>query len=260
MGASGAGKTSLLNILADRVTSATPTELSGNITFNDEIPVNKFTFQQYAAYVMQDDILFATFTVKEALTFAARLKLKTNITVQDKLVDSIIDDLSLSHVRQTQIGTIARKLITTGERKRCAIGVELVSDPSAVLLDEPTSGLDSFQAQKICRLLQKLAREKGKTVVCTIHQPSSDAFSYFDRLILMADGYIVYQGDAVGSDAYFAKIGKPLPRFANPGDYFMKVLSVNYPKQKEDNDKIAELNRNYHAMLEQGVTAENRMI
>ena len=66
----------------------------------------------------------------------------------------------------------------------------------------------------------------------------------------MADGYIVYQGDAVASDAYFAKIGKPLPRFANPGDYFMKVLSVNYPKKKEDNDKIAELNRNYHAMLE----------
>ena len=76
----------------------------------------------------------------------------------------------------------------------------------------------------------------------------------------MADGYIVYQGDAVASDAYFAKIGKPLPRYANPGDYFMKVLSVNYPKQQEDIEKVAELNRNYHAMLEQGITAENRMI
>ena len=79
MGASGAGKTSMLNILADRVTSATPTELSGNITFNDEIPVNKTTFQKYAAYVMQDDVLFATFTVREALTFAARLKLKVDV-------------------------------------------------------------------------------------------------------------------------------------------------------------------------------------
>lgn len=78
MGSSGAGKTSLLNILADRVTSATNTRLSGNVLFNDAIPVNKDTFQKYAAYVMQDDVLFANFTVREALTFAARLKLKTS--------------------------------------------------------------------------------------------------------------------------------------------------------------------------------------
>lgn len=153
MGASGAGKTSMLNILADRVTSATPTELSGNILFNDQIPVNKQTFQKYAAYVMQDDVLFATFTVREALTFAARLKLKCDITSQEKLVNEIIQDLSLSHVSECRIGDAVKKSITTGERKRTAIAVELVSDPSALLLDEPTSGLDSFQAQKICRLL-----------------------------------------------------------------------------------------------------------
>ena len=159
----------------------------------------------------------------------------------------------MQHVSETLIGERAKKSITFGERKRCAIGVELVSDPSAVLLDEPTSGLDSFQALKICKLLQKLARDKGKTVVCTIHQPSSEAFNFFDRLILMADGYIVYQGDAKKSDAYFAQIGKPLPRFANPGDYFMKVLSINYPKTQVDDDKIAELNRNYHALQEKGI-------
>ena len=90
MGSSGAGKTSLLNILADRVTSATSTKLSGNIVFNDEIPVNKETFQRYAAYVMQDDVLFATFTVREALIFAARLKLKVPEAEQDILVDQII--------------------------------------------------------------------------------------------------------------------------------------------------------------------------
>ena len=86
MGSSGAGKTSLLNILADRVTSATSTTLSGNIIFNDEIPVNKQSFQKYAAYGMQDDVLFATFTVREALTFAARLKLKVSEEEQDLLV------------------------------------------------------------------------------------------------------------------------------------------------------------------------------
>ena len=83
MGSSGAGKTSLLNILADRVTSATPTRLSGNVLFNDEVPVNKLSFQKYAAYVMQDDVLFATFKVREALTFAARLKLNSTMTEKE---------------------------------------------------------------------------------------------------------------------------------------------------------------------------------
>mmetsp|Transcript_14861 Transcript_14861/g.18629 ORF Transcript_14861/g.18629 Transcript_14861/m.18629 type:complete len:102 (-) Transcript_14861:1578-1883(-) len=101
MGSSGAGKTSLLNILADRVTSATPTWLSGNILFNDEIPVTKESFQKYCGYVQQDDVLFATFTVREALTFAARLKLKTSISEQDDLVCQIIDDLGMSHISES---------------------------------------------------------------------------------------------------------------------------------------------------------------
>ena len=84
-----------------------------------------------------------------------------------------------------------RKTISGGERKRTAIGVELITDPSLLLLDEPTSGLDSFKALQIVTLLQKQAR-KGITVISTIHQPSSHAFKKFDRLILMCDGYIVY--------------------------------------------------------------------
>ena len=203
MGSSGAGKTSLLNILADRVTSATSTSLSGNILFNDEIPVNKQSFQKFAAYVMQDDVLFATFTVREALTFAARLKLKVSHVEQDKLVNQIIAELGMAHISESQIGDMHRKVLSGGERKRCSIGVELVSDPSVVLLDEPTSGLDSFKARSICELLHNLARNKGKTIVSTIHSPSSEAFFFFDRLILMADGHIVYQGDAKDSVAYF---------------------------------------------------------
>ena len=99
-------------------------------------------------------------------------------------------------------------------------------------------------------LLQKLAREKGKTVVSTIHSPSSEAFFYFDRLILMADGHIVYQGDAKESVSYFEHIKRPVPKFANPADYFMKLLSINYPKRQEDEDKMEYLNRYYHALRE----------
>lgn len=98
------------------------------------------------------------------------------------------------------------------------------------MLDEPTSGLDSFKARGICKLLHDLARNKGKTIVSTIHSPSSDAFFYFDRLVLMCDGYIVFQGDAGDSMEYFRTLKFNIPRFANPADFFMKVLSINYPK------------------------------
>ena len=108
------------------------------------------------------------------------------------LVEKIITELGMSHVASSRIGDAQRKVLSGGERKRCSIGVELISDPSVILLDEPTSGLDSFKARSICELLHKLARNRGKTVVSTIHSPSSEAFFFFDRLILMADGNIVY--------------------------------------------------------------------
>ena len=101
MGSSGAGKTSLLNILADRVTSATPAWLSGNVLFNDSVPCTRQNFQKYCAYVMQDDVLFAKFTVLEALTFSARLKLKVDHEEQDRLVQKIIADLGMSHLKNS---------------------------------------------------------------------------------------------------------------------------------------------------------------
>lgn len=101
MGSSGAGKTSLLNIISDRVALINKATLSGDIVFNDEIPVIQDTFARYAAYVMQDDVLFSHFTVVEALTFSARLKLTTPEEEQDKDVIRIITELGLFHVRDS---------------------------------------------------------------------------------------------------------------------------------------------------------------
>jgi ABC-type multidrug transport system ATPase subunit len=90
------------------------------------------------------------------------------------------------------VGSNLKKTISGGERKRTSIGVELITDPSVILLDEPTSGLDSFMARTVCKILQEIAHDQGKTIISTIHQPSSQAFMYFDRLLLMCDGHIVY--------------------------------------------------------------------
>jgi ABC-type multidrug transport system ATPase subunit len=133
---------------------------------------------------MQDDVLFSFFTVREALTFAARLRLNVPATEQDKIIDQLFQNV--------ECGDVNRKRISGGERKRTAIGVELVTDPSIIFLDEPTSGLDSFRATAIVKLLTDLAHKKGKTVVATIHSPNSQAFALFDRLYLLMDGYCVY--------------------------------------------------------------------
>lgn len=113
---------------------------------------------------------------------------------QDRKVIELLRELGLWEVRDVICGNEMVKTISGGERKRTAIGVELISDPSLILLDEPTSGLDSHRATSIVRLLKKLAREKGKTIISTIHQPSSEAYHLMDRVIFMQDGHIVYQG------------------------------------------------------------------
>jgi ABC-type multidrug transport system ATPase subunit len=139
-----------------------------------------------------------------------------------------------------------RKTISGGERKRTAIGIELVTDPSLVLLDEPTSGLDSFMAKQICKTLQKLSHQEGKSIVATIHQPSSEAFFYFDKLLLMADGNIVYQGIANRAPKYFGMLGFKLGKYSNPADSFIKVVAINYPKTDEDDKKIKVLMEGYY--------------
>jgi len=197
---------------------------------------------------MQDDVLYDSFTPREALTFAARLKLNTSEPEQDARVEELLEELGLINVANTLIGSAIRKTISGGERKRTSIGVELITDPSLILLDEPTSGLDSFKALQIVRLLDRQAK-KGKTVITTIHQPSSEAFQTFDRLILMMDGYIVYQGKAKDSTSYFSTIGFNCPTRSNPADYFMKVLTVNYPKGEEDEKQIQNIYQFYGKTL-----------
>ena len=117
---------------------------------------------------MQDDILYDSFTPREALQFAAILKLGGSEEDQNLRVEELLDELGLVGVAETLIGSAIRKTISGGERKRTSIGVELITDPSLVLLDEPTSGLDSFKALQIVKLLDRQAK-KGKTVITTIH-------------------------------------------------------------------------------------------
>lgn len=174
---------------------------------------------------MQDDVLFETFTCYECLYFAAKLRLNRTEDIIVERIEELIKQLGLEKCRNTIVGNVMVKGLSGGEKKRTAIAVELITNPKVIFFDEPTSGLDSFTTLKLVKLMKEQAM-KGKMIISTIHQPSSQAFNLFDKLILMSEGRIIYQGEASEATDYFKKIGYVCPRFCNPADFFLKEFYI----------------------------------
>lgn len=164
-------------------------------------------------------------TVRECLTFAARLKLAGSEEAKLERVNYMISTLKLTKCQNTRIGGPLVKGVSGGERKRTSIGVELITDPNLIFLDEPTTGLDSFTATSVMETLGDLARKENRTVISTIHQPNSEIFDFFDRLVLLARGKIIYFNEAKYSVDYFDSIGFRCPELSNPCDFFMTMMS-----------------------------------
>jgi len=227
MGSSGAGKTTLLNLLAGRLSSSQNCRTEGRVLVNGRKRDFK-VFKKVAAYVEQDDSMFAELTVQEQVEFSAMLRLPRTLSPEEKLqrVDDIIGELGLAKVRHTLVGNALRRGISGGERKRLNVGIELVTDPSLICLDEPTSGLDSFNALNVMYTLRKLASHQ-RTVVSTIHQPRSNIYMLFDYLCLLAEGRVMYFGPSRDAVTYFAGLGFNCPSQFNPADYFVDLLSVD---------------------------------
>jgi ABC-type multidrug transport system ATPase subunit len=229
MGPSGAGKTSLLNILAGRASSRGPLTIEADVRLNNyTVDPTNMNVRKLIAFVAQDDSLQVTSTPREAIRFSAKLRLprSTKESQIEKLVERMITELGLSHCADTIVGGALIKGISGGERKRTSVGVELVTKPALVFLDEPTSGLDSFSAVQLCQVLKKVANA-GASVLFTIHQPSSEIFNSFDHLILMNRGRVMYQGSVSGVPDFFAERGKPNPTNYNPADWIM-VGQIKY--------------------------------
>lgn len=222
MGSSGAGKTTLLTVLAGNVLTGS---IEGETLVNGEI-FSGSMLKDISGFVFQEDILLPSMTVHEAISMSALLRLPKNITKEERSrrVDDIIALLNLEKARNTIVGSPLKKGISGGERKRTAIGMEMVMNPGMLFLDEPTSGLDTFTAFTVMLSLSRLAKQ-GRTVVATIHQPSTEIFNLFDNLLILSRGRIAYLGPARDSIEYFARNGYQCPRYSNPSDYFfMRVL------------------------------------
>lgn len=227
MGASGAGKTSLLNVLAGRLQSNRELRVETEIRLDNQLvdPTN-INVRRNIAFVAQDDSLQVTATPREAIRFSARLRLSRDVTNDeiDQLTERMLLELGLSSCADTIVGGALIKGISGGERKRTSVGVELVTRPGMIFLDEPTSGLDSYSSLQCCNVLRKVA-EAGASVMFTIHQPSSEIFESIDHLILMNKGRVMYQGAVKDIPEAFAGFGYPIPNNYNPADFI--IVSPN---------------------------------
>ncbi|RZR96590.1 hypothetical protein BHM03_00025633 [Ensete ventricosum] len=226
LGPSGSGKTTLLTALGGRLGG----KLSGKITYNGH-PFSG-AIKRRTGFVAQDDVLYPHLTVTETLTFTALLRLPGTLTRAEKAhqAQQVISELGLTRVAHSMIGG-ARGVrgVSGGERKRVSIGLELLVDPSLLLLDEPTSGLDSTTAARIVGTLKRLAAEKGRTVVTTIHQPSSRLYRMFDKLVLLSEGSAIYYGRAAAAVDYFAMVGFASPiDGVNPADLLLDLANGTY--------------------------------
>lgn len=159
----------------------------------------------------------------------------------------------MTRCANTKVGNQLIRGVSGGERKRTSIGVELLINPTLLFLDEPTTGLDSSTALQIVELLKNFSL-KGVNVISTIHQPSSEIFDSFERLVLMQRGNIIYQGDAHESVKYFSQLGLPCPDYQNPSDYFMKLMNeegliIEHMQKQEENIPEAQIQKEYQERM-----------
>ena len=153
--------------------------------------------------------------------------------------------LSLGKCKNTLIGTPGRvKGLSGGERKRLAFASEALTDPPLMLCDEPTSGLDSFMAHSVLQVLKKLTA-KGKTIILTIHQPSSELFGLFDKLLLMAEGRVAFLGTTEQATEFFNSLNAPCPTNYNPADFYVQLLAIVPGKELESRDTIRRICDSY---------------
>ncbi|XP_019711082.2 ABC transporter G family member 42 [Elaeis guineensis] len=230
MGVSGAGKTTLLDVLAGRKTGGC---IEGDIRISG-YQKNQVTFARISGYCEQNDIHSPQVTVRESLIFSAFLRLSKEVTDEEKVkfVEEVMELVELDGLKDAIVGLPGVTGLSTEQRKRLTIAVELVANPSIIFMDEPTSGLDARAAAIVMRTVRNTV-DTGRTVVCTIHQPSIDIFEAFDELLLLKRGGQIIYGGPLGRNShrlieYFEAIpGIPKIREKfNPATWMLEVSST----------------------------------
>eukprot|EP00667_Euglena_gracilis_P001169 EG_transcript_1168 len=268
MGASGAGKTTFLDIVAGRAKAG---NVGGSVRVNGERLRTAQAFHIYrryiCAYVMQEDCLPGYLTARECVRYAAQLRLPLGVTVAEKerRVAGVLAELGLAHVAETRIGSPNDRGVSGGEMKRVSIAMQMVIDPHMLVLDEPTSGLDAYNAHQVMEHLLRAfqhrvsngvppptdgeaddvlaveadvkaplcparsAAPRRPIVVFSIHQPSARIFQLFDQLLLFSRGKVLYHGAAAQAVPYFEGRGYAYSPGTNPADWLLFLSTTTTP-------------------------------
>jgi len=244
MGASGAGKTTLLNVL--NRTGTKNLEVSGTINVNGET-VSPTVMSRISGFVQQEDLFMGTLRVKEHLKFHANLRMKgrTKAEKQEK-IEWVMQKVGLKKCEDSIIGIPGElKGISGGEAKRLSFASELLTDPMILFCDEPTSGLDSFMAQNVIGVLKSMAAS-GKTIIATIHQPSSEIFAMFNDLYIMGEGKLCFAGSIGDAADFFASQGFPCPPNYNLADHLIHTLAIVPGEEEERRKRVQDISTNFH--------------
>ncbi|GLV37364.1 uncharacterized protein CBL_10669 [Carabus blaptoides fortunei] len=225
MGPSGAGKSTLLDVLS----GYRRTGVEGVVYTNGRSRKIE-QFRRQSCYITQDDRLQPLLTVMENMRYAADLKLSVDMDKCDKeeVIEVILTHLGLYECQNTSAARLSG-----GQKKRLSIALELISNPMVMFLDEPTTGLDSSSCLQCVRLLRELAKQ-GRTIVCTIHQPSASLFQMFDMVYVLAEGRCLYQGTTNSLVEFLRNINLPCPQYHNPADYVIELACGEYGEDKID--------------------------
>ncbi|XP_043687310.1 pleiotropic drug resistance protein 3-like [Telopea speciosissima] len=231
MGVSGAGKTTLMDVLSGRKTGGT---IEGEIKIGG-YPKVQGTFARISGYCEQNDIHSPQITVEESVIYSAWLRLSPQIDSKTKadFINEVLETIELDGIKDTLVGVPGVSGLSTEQRKRLTIAVELIANPSIIFMDEPTSGLDARAAAIVMRAVKNVVG-MGRTVVCTIHQPSIDIFESFDELVLMkTGGRLIYAGPLGQHSSrvikYFEEISG-VPKIKdnyNPATWMLEVTSTS---------------------------------
>lgn len=255
LGPSGSGKSTLLNVLAGRLHGHGWT---GTVLANNKKPTKQTA--KRTGFVTQDDVLYPHLTVRETLVFCSLLRLPNSLSRKEKteIAESVISELGLTKCENTIIGNSFIRGVSGGERKRVSIAHEMLINPSLLILDEPTSGLDSTAAHRMVSTLGNLA-QKGKTIITSMHQPSSRVFQMFSSVLVLSEGRSLYFGKGSEAMAYFQSVGFSPSFPMNPADFLLDlangVCHLDGSSEREKPNVKQSLMASYNSLLASKVKA-----
>jgi ABC-type multidrug transport system ATPase subunit len=256
MGPSGCGKTTLLNVLAQRKASA-KAYVSSVVLLNGQTPSDS-TFPRLSSYVESDDALIGSLTVKETLCFAAQLSLSVTAMERMRRIDELLQAFGLANQANTLIGTVLKKGISTGQKRRLSVASQLIAAPKILFLDEPTTRLDSAASFKVISYVRQVAKANNLIVIASIHQPSTATFELFDTLLLLSGGKMCFSGSVPEVKPYFDSIGFVMPSQINPAEFILDLTNVDFDSDVQASQERIEQIQNSWASSPAALTEKSR--